>query len=141
MSLFLVVSEGAWYPVEGSPPTGAYGTDWCVMRAETGPDALRLAPEAVTGRLPAAGKAECLTAADARVAFKVAPLAQGKAHAMYFGALVALGVSNLDAASLLANETRSTEEATQAIQTMKAARAWDRVYPALAWLQGLRRGR
>jgi hypothetical protein len=64
---------------------------------------------------------------------------QEKWHAMYLGALVALGVTNLDAASLLANETRSTEEATQAIQTMKAARAWDRVCPALAFLQGLRK--
>jgi hypothetical protein len=64
---------------------------------------------------------------------------QEKWHAMYLGALVAFGITNLDAASLLANETRSTDEATQAIQTMKAASAWDRVYPALAYLKGLRR--
>ena len=70
--LFLVVSEGAWWPLDAHlPPSGAYGADWCVMRAVSGPDALRQAPAAVTGQLPVSGDAgaTCLSERDARAAF------------------------------------------------------------------------
>jgi hypothetical protein len=72
MGLFLIVSEGAWYPVEGVPPTGAYGVDWCVMRAVSSSDALRQAPAMVTGQLPIPGKADAtvLSEVDARAAFE-----------------------------------------------------------------------
>lgn len=70
-SLFIIVSEGAWFPLEDPVPTGAYGIDWCVMRAESGHDALRQAPGSVTGSLPISGDAEtkCLTEPEARAAF------------------------------------------------------------------------
>ena len=73
-SLFLVVSEGAWCAVEGLPPTGAYGVDWCVMSAVSGADALRQAPAMVTGQLPISGEddAECLPERLARHAFEEA---------------------------------------------------------------------
>lgn len=71
MSLLLIVSEGAWWPVEGSPPSGAYGVDWCVMRAVTGRDALKQAPAMVTGVWPVPGDADatCLSEGAAHAAF------------------------------------------------------------------------
>ena len=70
-SLFVVVSECAWYPVEGTAPSGTYGVDWCVMRAATGPDAVRQAPGMVIGQLPISGDADAvvLSEKDARAAF------------------------------------------------------------------------
>jgi hypothetical protein len=72
MSLYLVVSEGAWFAIHGEPPEGAYGVDWCVMRAASGSDALRQAPATVTGQLPISGEAqaEVLPEYTARAAFR-----------------------------------------------------------------------
>jgi len=56
-------------------------------------------------------------------------------HAMYCGAFVALGISNIDSASLLSNLTKTTDEAVEAIQMLKNGREGDRVYPAVEFLR------
>jgi hypothetical protein len=62
------------------------------------------------------------------------------AHLCYLGALLALGVPNLDVAANLAKVTRTEDELVQAIARLRAAtRAEDRVWPVLNWLRELRR--
>ena len=57
---------------------------------------------------------------------------------MYLGALVALDVAAIDNAARLAELTRSADEAIDVIERLRTGRDGDRVYPALAYLRGLR---
>lgn len=59
----------------------------------------------------------------------------GTWHAMYLGAFLALGVSNLDVANEMAELTHSNDQAVRAILTMRLAQEGDRVWPALEWLR------
>lgn len=55
--------------------------------------------------------------------------------AMYLGAIAVLKISNVGAASALAELTRSDEEAIHVIGLMQASAEGDRVWPAHRWLQ------
>ena len=69
-SYFLVVSEGAWWPAGGSLPTGQYGFEWVVVRAETGWEAFRIGFPSLSETAPPCP--EAITFGEAKTLFDVA---------------------------------------------------------------------
>ena len=63
----------------------------------------------------------------------------GMWRCMYLGAFAALLIPNVDAAEMLAEQTRSDSECFHAIGVMRRATPGDRVWPALEALREIRK--